>query len=300
MSAARIDTAIAFVIREKFSWALASLRRLYAFAGAPFALYFVDSVYPPAVRAELDAFLADKDNVIRIEAERFLYPSEALNLVIERLAEPFLWLVQNDVLVGRDCLGHLLETTRLLGCDLVAPATLDLQDGEPGIHRATDQPKGIFEENGRVYIQRDQAPEVRQGRTRVLHFELHSVLMTAETARAVYPIAPLNSREHIDLAMALWRMGKTAYLDARAQALYVGTPPQPLRDIECDFFRFRWDLARARSSHEYVERKWRLADMEDATWFVRDHQLGLSPGAVLRRYDSVSEADLWPGQFAAR
>ena len=52
------EIAVAFVIREKFACALASLRRLYALAGAPFTLYLVDGVYPREVRDEIERFLA--------------------------------------------------------------------------------------------------------------------------------------------------------------------------------------------------------------------------------------------------
>lgn len=300
MSVAPTETAVAFVVREKFSWALASLRRLYAIAGAPFTLYLVDSVYPPEVRAELDAYLADKNNVVRIDVDRFLYPVEALNLVIERLAEPYLWLVQNDVLVSRNSLAYLLETAKALGCDVVAPVTLDMESGAPAIHRHTDRPVGIFEENGNVYLQRAWTPEVREGRTRVLHLEMHSMLMTAETARAVHPLPPLNSREHVDLAMQLWRGGKSAFLDERVQALYMGSPPMPLRDFDCNYFRFRWDLARARQSHEYVQGKWRIADLPTAMRFVEEQHRALLPEAVQRRYGSVSEPDPWEFELAFR
>ena len=98
MPAAQPEIAVAFIVREKFAWALASLKRLYALAGAPFTLYLVDGGYPPAVRAGLEAFLADKTNVVRIEVGRFLFPGEALNLVIERM---------------RKCIYHFLICTTL-------------------------------------------------------------------------------------------------------------------------------------------------------------------------------------------
>ena len=48
MPAPQPEVAVAFVIREKFAYALASLQRLYRFADAPFRLYFVDGGYPGA------------------------------------------------------------------------------------------------------------------------------------------------------------------------------------------------------------------------------------------------------------
>src|SRR3954469_25108584 len=127
--------AVAFIIREKFAWSLASLRRLYALAGTPFTLYFVDGRYPTPVREGLEAFLAGKDNVVRIDAGRFLYPNEAFNLVLERASEPFVFQLQNDVLIERDTLRRLLDATAAVGADLMVPSVLDLQDGKPALHR---------------------------------------------------------------------------------------------------------------------------------------------------------------------
>lgn len=292
------DVAVAFVIREKFSWALASLKRLYALAGAPFTLYFVDGVYPQSVRAEIDAFLGVKDNVVRLEAERFLYPSEALNLVVERLREHHVLLLQNDVLISRDSLAHLLETAHLLGCDVVAPQTLDMEQGRPEVHRLTDRPRCIAEEDQRIYVERAWTPEVLRGRTRLHHFELHCALFSTAALRTVHPLPPLNTREHIDLAVAFWKQGLRAYQDDRAQAVYMPSPPLPLREYECDYFRFRWDLGRARLSHEYVENKWRLADMQSAMRFVEQQNEALAPERVLR-HDAGSETDSLPDQFIA-
>jgi GT2 family glycosyltransferase len=299
VAANRAEIAVAFVIREKFSWALASLRRLYALAGAPFTLYFVDSVYPSAVRAALEEFLAGKDNVVRIEAGRFLYSSEALNLVIERIAEPYLFLLQNDVLIGRHALESLLETARALDCAVVAPVILDTDTGVPAIHRDTAKPFAIVEEAGRTYVTRTAPQERLKGRPRVHHFEMHCMLMKAETARAVAPLPPLSVHEHIDLAIDLRRLGHAAYLDDRARVLYMDTPPLPLRDFECPYYRFRWDPLRARQSDGYVRSKWRLADLFDAMLFVARQHTALRPEAVLTRYESVFEADLWPEEIAA-
>lgn len=299
MFATRPETAVAFVIREKFSWALASLRRLYALAGAPFTLYLVDGVYPDAVRAALEEFLAGKDNVVRIEAGRFLYPSEALNAVVERISERYLFLLQNDVLIGRDTLKSLLQTAEEVGCDVVAPLVLDTDAGVPGIHRDTANPVAVLEDAGRVYVARTAAPEWRQGRPRVHQFEMHCMLMSAEAARAVCPLPPLSVHEHIDLSVALWRLERAAYLDDRARVLFMDSPPLPLRDFECAYYRFRWDPMRARQSEGYVRSKWRLADLFDVMPFVARQHTALRPEAVLTRYETLFEPDLWPEEIAA-
>ena len=298
MSSPTTEIAVAFVVREKFSWALASLRRLYAIAGAPFTLYFVEGFYPPAVLAEIDAFLAGKDNVVRIQAGRFLYPNEALNLVIERFTEPWLCLLQNDVMISGGILAQFLKSARALDCGLLMPATLDVEQGAPALHRETDAAWDIVETAGRAAVVVVDEPEIRHGCMATWQFEKHCLFMSGAAARAVWPLPPLNTREHIDLAMRLKRGGFTGYLDPLAQAMYVPTPPMPLRDFECDYFRFRWDMLRARQSHDYVRETWHIDELQDAMRFCADQNRALTPQAVLRNYTAVSELAPWPEQFA--
>lgn len=299
MSATRPEAAVAFVTREKFAWALASLKRLYALAGAPFTLYLVDGVYPPAVRAGLEAFLADKPNVVRIDAGRFLYPSEALNLVVERAVEPYLLLLQNDVLIGRNALALMLETAHELGCEVVVPQILDTDAGSPAVHRATGAAAMLLEHGGRVHLTHAADPQQRAGRTRSDYFEVHCVMLATGALRAVSPLPPLSVHEHIDLCIALWRRGMAAYVDARVRVLYMDSPPLPLRDYEIPFYRFRWDAVRARQSDAYVRDRWRLVGVFDGMTFIARQQTALQPDAILTRYDSIFESDPWPEEIPA-
>jgi hypothetical protein len=288
------EVAVAFVVREKFAWALASLQRLYALAGVPFRLYFVDGGYPREVRAALDEFLADKTNVVRITARRFLYPAEAWNLALAGVTEPYVFLLQNDVLIGRGALASLR-----LDCDGVAPDILDSAKGVPQAHHESSLALAIRERDGRLWIEADPAPESRDGYRRLHHFELHCLFLKTRTLRALGPLPPLSVHEHVDLALSLWREGKTVYLDEGARVLFLDTPPQQLRDYECPFYRFRWDLGRARLSQGYVQHKWRMGNLFDAMPFVERQHAALAQERVLSCYASVLEADKWPAEISA-
>lgn len=265
--------AVAFVAREKFSWSLASLRRLYALAGTPFTLYFVDGRYPHEARPGLERFLADKDNVVRVEADRFLYPNEALNLVLERAQEPYILLLQNDVLVARDAPAALLRAAQTRRCAVVAPVTLDAESGTPAPHREQEGAR---------------------------HFEMHCLLLELAAARSVGPLPPLSVHEHIDLGEALRGRGAEACFEDSARALFLASPPFPLRDFEQAYFRFRWDPARARLSQEHVRATWRLEALVDTTQFVARQQRALRPEGLLQRYASPFSDDLWDETLAPR
>jgi len=294
------EVAVAFLPREKFSWALASLKRLYALAGTPFRLYVVDTGYPPQVRAGIQEFLADKGDVTWIPTERFLYPSEAFNLAVEIAREPYLFQLQNDILIGRDALRFMLEAARELACDLVAPAIFDTDEGRPSVHRESGHPVIIREENGLLYCRDDPDPKVKLGRRQVYYFEMHCFLISAEAARAVGPLPPLTVHEHIDLSIALWRQGRTSYLEERAGVLYLDSPPVPLRDYDRAFYDFRWDAIRARQSDRYVRDQWRIGELFDGNSFAARQQRALRPEAILASYDSVFSADVWPEDLAGR
>lgn len=298
VSAVQPQVAVVFVIREKFAWSLASLQRLYAFAGTPFRLYFVDGGYPREVRAALDAFLADKANVVRLSSPRFLYPSEAVNLALAGITEPYVFLLQNDVLIGRGALASVLDTIHRLDCDGVAPDIFDSVGGAPQPHHESSLPLAIRERGGQLWIERDAMPEQRGGHRRLQHFELHCLLLRSQAARALVPLAPLSVHEHVDLAVALWRERRSVYLDERARVLFMDSPPLPLRDYECAFYRFRWDHTRARLSQDYVRNKWRLGNLFDAMPFVERQHSALQPGKVLTGYASSLEADQWPAEIS--
>ncbi len=293
------EVAVVFHARHRFAWTLAALRRLYALAGAAFRLYLVDGVYPREVRAELDPFLADKSDVVRIAARRFLYPNEALNLALARLTEPYVFLLQNDVLLSRGALASALAAIRRLDCDVVSPEVLDDVAGTPAAHLESSAALVIRERADGVWVEPDTSPEEHDGYRRLYHFEMHCLLLKAESLRAVGPLPPLNVHEHIDLAVALWRQNRTVYLDRASRALVMDTPPGPLRDYECPYYRFRWDAGRARQSQELVRQRWRMANLFDVMPFIREKHTALQPSAVLAGYDRALEADQWPAEISA-
>ena len=273
--------AIAFIVREKFGWALASLERVYRHADVPFRLYFVDCGYPKPVLSEIDRFLADKGNVVRIASRRFLLPNETFNLLLPNVREPVLSIVQNDVLVEPGFFAHQLDTFARHGCAIVQPH-IDEIDGESGAvrpHRDEFTDTIIVDHGDHLLVQvpvreglRSSAP-VRP----VSHFEFHTLSFATDAARAMAPRPVINSREHVDLAVHAFRCGLTAYIDERAKASYV---LPPIHDYDVAYFRFRWDVARAEKSHRTVMERWRIANMPTAMGFVLEHRRFLDPARV--------------------
>jgi hypothetical protein len=117
--------------------------------------------------------------------------------------------------------------------------------------------------------------------------------------RAAGPLPPCNVHEHIDVALAWWRQGRSIYLDERSRVLIMDTPPEPLRDYEIPYFRFRWDWTRARQSQEFIREKWRMANLFNVMSFVEEKHSALRPETIVTRYESALEADQWPAEISA-
>jgi hypothetical protein len=293
------EVAVAFTIRHKFKWTLASLQRLYALAGVPFRLYVVDAVYPPEVRSAIDEFLADKTNVVRLTVRRFLYPNESLNLALSGISERYVFLLQNDVLISRDALATALATAKRLDCDVVSPEVLDNAAGAPTAHHESSAALVIRERPDGLWVEADSSPERRNGYRRLHLFEMHCLLIRADALRAAGPLAPFNVHEHVDVALAWWRQGRSVYLDEASRVLVMDTPPEPLRVYEIPYYRFRWDWTRARQSQDYIREKWRMANLFDVKPFIELKHSALRPEAIVSDYGSALEADQWPAEISA-
>jgi hypothetical protein len=289
---AAAQVAIAFPVREKFGWALAALRRIYAYTEVPFRLYFIDCGYPAAVRAEIDAFLAGRGNVVGIRASRFLFPNEAVNEAIARMEEPFLSIVQNDVLVHPGYMRAQLEALERFEAEVVFPLTYDYKDGAREMHRDEYTDTCIVAAEGRIRAQQPRpgaAPDPDEAR-RVEHFELHSLTMSARAAREFYPLPYINTREHIDLAVHAWHKRLAAVHEPRA---HVGYVYPPLREYDVDYFRFRWDRKHAAQSHVYIARRWNMHAVPGSLSFVDEHNAYADPQRVKRGAAAPSEADIY-------
>jgi hypothetical protein len=289
--------AIAFTVREKFGWALASLRRIYAHFEVPFTLYFVDCGYPAMVRAEIEGFLADKSNVVRIDSGRFLLPSESLNLVVPRITEDFLYVINNDVLIEPRFGTCALQTFEQYGCALVAPETIEIQRGWREPHRAEYVSGAIVDQDGvlRVEVPQPAGAGKPEPVRRVQHFEPHALAMTRAAALALHPLPVLNTREHIDMAVHAWRLDLAVYADDRARAAYL---LPPIRDYDLPYFEFRWNRQTALDSQARVQARWNVADFPDSMPFIDEWREFGTDKWVLRTYPDVCEDDDFPAVFA--
>jgi hypothetical protein len=176
---------------------------------------------------------------------------------------------------------------------------LDLEQGKIALHRGHDESIVFTERDGVISGENELQARMRDGYRRLDYFEKHCFLARTSALRAVGPLPPLSTHEHVYLCIELWKRGALTYLDSGVRVFYAGSPPLPLRDFEQDYFRFRWDMQRAHLSHVYVRARWRIAELFEPSHFIHHQLTALSPETVLTRYDSSSVIDEWPEEFQA-
>ena len=90
--------------------------------------------------------------------------------------------------------------------------------------------------------------------------------------RALDRITPfdeeLNTRDEVDVSMALWAADQTIVLDPAVRINYVPPTSAPAED-ELEYFRLRWDLDRAATSRDRIRERWNLAETPGDLGFVR-------------------------------
>ena len=293
MSSSTPEIAIAFVVREKFGWALPSLQRLYRYIDQEFTLYFVDCGYPAAVRRQIGDFFRDKNNVVEIRATRYLLPNESLNLVIDKATEKYICLVQIDVLIAPRFMDELLSTLQKRQCAIVWPMTYEIQDGKREPHRSEYTDTRIVEGKKFLQVQQVQPDDkiVTDPERQIHHVEMHCLMMTMEAARALSPFPAINTREHIDLAVNAYRQGMSVFANEKAHANYV---LPPIFDYDADYFSFRWDLDVAIHSHNFVAERWNIQPFPIAMSFVRHHRRFAQQTMRQSHPETISAEDLAP------
>jgi hypothetical protein len=283
------DVTIGFVPRDRFSIAARSLRSIYDRTHRPFQMIIVDCGIPDRYWREMEAVLRGRRNYEVVRVDRFLQTNEAHNLVIERNRSPFLCLIENDNLVHENWLQYLIAACEEHPADVAVPLIFERDDGKVhfddrlGSVRRLDArdgasvrivPRGASAESDRMAVRRP---------TELI--ETHCMLFRSEVFERIGGLdeAVEQSRQEVDLSMALYHAGARCVLEPRARTTF--SPPPPINPDERDFYLFKWDVGRSMTSHEHIKRKWGLLEVPTSIPFVqarRDLAKELDPAVQVR------------------
>ncbi len=265
---------IGFTPRERFAGAAESLASLYDHTPLPFELLVVDGATPPRYLMQMEGILDGHDNWRMLRSDRHLLPAEAKNLVLAEATGDYLCIVENDNLFTDGWLEALVAACEELPADVACPAiregrgTTEHFDRHLGSLVRRDGPGGSYE-----IVPLEGSRNAVRERTRVDFVEQHCLLFRRSVFERIGPFdEELNTRDEIDLSLALHHAGATVVLEPRAVVNYIPPSERPEED-ELEFYGMRWDLDRAVRSRERIRRKWDLVETPGDLGFVRYRNL---------------------------
>lgn len=254
--------------RETFRHTQRSLESLYATAGVPFELIYVDGGSPPRVRRAIAA-AAQRYRFRVLRDERFLTPNEARNRALALVATEYVVFVDNDLVFADGWLRALLVCADETRADIAGPLvcignppfrTIHYAGGTLRIEQTPAGPR--FREEHRFWGRRmaSVANELARRPTELL--ELHCMLVRRSVFErvGVFDEGLLTAAEHVDLCLRVARGGGTIVFEPAAVVNELLPAPFPLDPQSLPFFRQRWSRAKNEATVAHFRSKWNLAE----------------------------------------
>lgn len=257
---------IVVVPRERFSKARESLESVFANTETPYELVYVDGNSPRRLKLWLEEQAAQRGFDL-VRRERYLSPNEARNIGLRRSRTEYVVFLDNDVLLRPGWLGKLIECADETGAALVGPLTCEY-DWDT-IHCAGGEVRILEEEENGATVRRAKeklyhpqrkvtAVQDQLRREQCTLAEYHCVLARRDTLEAIGGLDEemLNTREHLDLCLAVMKEGGTVWFEPESVVTYLAPPPLALRDYP--LYMLRWSDDWERRSLEHFRAKWDL------------------------------------------
>jgi hypothetical protein len=261
---------IGFLPRERFVTAAESLESLYAHTTLPFRLVVVDPATPPRYMAAMREVLDRHDNWRMISIDRHVLPAVSKNLVLAQAHDEYVCLLENDNVFSPGWLEALLEACEEHPADVAAPliregrGTTGHFDHHLGSVVPSDAVPGRWEVRPL-----DRPRETLNTRQPVEFVEQHCLLFRRAVFERIGPYdEELNTRDEVDLSLALRHAGAAVVVEPRSVVNYVPPTAAP-EDDELPFYRLRWDMERAEKSRERIRERWQLVETPGDLEFVR-------------------------------
>ena len=265
---------IAVLQRESFAHTQRSLERLYATAGAPFDLIYVDTGSPRSVRRLIDDEARRRGFRI-IRRERFLTPNEARNLALASIDTEFVAFVDNDVIFNDGWLRRLLACADETGADLVGPLIFLDEPAFRKIHFAGGTAHIEVTESGNhlhmghrfidEVLSDEIAEQLRREPSELL--ELHCMLVRRSVfdRTGTFDEGLRSLNEHVDFCMLARTSGSVLMFEPEATACQLLPKLFPYDLQSLPFLFERWSRSNNRISVEHFRAKWQLAPGDPAT-----------------------------------
>lgn len=277
--------------RERFSVAAESLRSLIEHTPAC-RLIIVDCDTPPKYLDEVKTALGDRPAEI-VSTGRHILPSAARNLVIGMTTTEYVALVENDVLFAPGWLETLVAACDEEAADVASPILFEGREQKEHFDKKLGHIRPSVSQPGKFEITPLTRPRNSCTERTVVDFvEQHCLVFRMRAFERTGGFNELNTRDDIDLGMALHVAGCRAVLEPAVKVNFVGPSWRPADD-ELPFFRFRWDLEGARRNRDEIRDRWNLVETPGDMGFVTYRNLMArlpEVQAMLRQLDAAPGA----------
>jgi GT2 family glycosyltransferase len=279
----KIEPEITIVVspRERFSVSRQSLNSIYEHTSMPFKLIYVDGGSPAPIRRYVEAQAKSKGFHL-IRTNHFLSPNRARNLGLRHVDTKYVVFIDNDVIVAPNWLESLLCCAEETGAAIVSPLvcegipihqTVHCAGGETGVRLETEGTETKRRMIEKIHLHGCPVEKLRDTLQRkpTQLAEFHCMMVRTEFFERIGFLDEqlMNSKEHLDLCIAIEQAGGTIYLEPNAIVTYVTAP---ITWMDIPYYMLRWSDAWELQSLTRLREKWDLT--EDKYFRVKYKSLG--------------------------
>jgi len=258
------EVTVCVVPRERFSLAVASLKRLIENTDYPAQYVYVDGNSPPPIAAKVAA-TCEVHGIVYVRTDHYLSPNQARNIALRVSNTPYVAFVDNDLFVSPGWLCHLMDCARSTGAWAVGPLVMEGSESLQVIHMAggdlvEDKVNGQIRVRQRHRHMYETLSSVQEQLVResVGAFEFHCVLLRVDKfgERCFLDEGFLALQEHLDHAREIHKRGAEVYFEPRSIVRYDSA--SPFEDCDREYFELRWGVQWCKESIEHTRQKWGL------------------------------------------
>jgi GT2 family glycosyltransferase len=282
----RFSVDIVVVARDRFSMFPRCLDALYAHTDVPFHVFIAVGGADQTTERYLRQLKVLKKNLNVVLADHFLMQGEARNIALRQADQRFCVVLENDTIVHKNWLTHMLECMQAERAAAVMPLVL--------WHRRIHAAGCLFEERVKDGATTFNHKILYTGiqRKPIDYPECHCVLLD----RQLFPNSDIFEDVEpfdVDLGLTLRKNGLKVFIEPRSVVTYSALPRWEVRDIP--LFKFRWDPQSWEARNRLFMKKWHVTydsssklssyrrqqfRLGFARWYANRFTVGLSNTAV--------------------
>jgi GT2 family glycosyltransferase len=271
------DVTVLITPRDRYSGLDGCVETLYQHTPQPFELWILDLGYPRDLIEPVRQRLAGRPGVRFIELG-LTTPMDALRAVRDELQTRAVVLLDNDSRVTEGWLPPLLAALDD-GHVVVSPLILEREGVDRGAelrnHLFTGELR-VVDVDGTPYLiehkslRRTLVPDIPKERTPTGSFELHCVLFSTATFKAI-ELPSMVIREHLDISLQIAARGETMVVEP-SSVVHFDNLGTRMRLADMRFFFHRWSPKLTGPSSRLFERRWGYrfySEQSMYNWVVR-------------------------------